>query len=281
MDVAARAGSVERGHKLSHRGQARRTGCPDQQRVGARISHDRNIIAGVGRSTRHRDSGASGEQLGERARDIGRSRMLELDDLQVALGHIDRGNDAGDALDVVGVVGHHQCVVGGIGRNRVVGRNQRADHRHHLRGRFVLQREYLGDDACARVAPLAAGDRHRVQLGVGLGYDLGDARRLDRGVALQTQRREQDVVGKTFRHWRIGGDVEIALDPRIDEEIAPGDLADRLDDRLDLRVGKVQRYRVAVGGRLGGNRHGQGGREQQGAETLEGVVHRHQSFSVS
>ena len=83
-------------------------------------------------------------------------------------------------------------------------------------------------------------------LGVGLRHDLDDAVALDRGEALQPQRRQQRRVDEALGHRPRRHDVDRALDLRVEDEVAAGDLGDRLDDRLDVGVDEIQRDRVGV-----------------------------------
>ena len=68
------------------------------------------------------------------------------------VGHVQRRDDAAQALQVVGVVGDHQRVVAGVDVDRVVGADQRPQDRHQVVGGLVVQPEDLRDD-------LAAADR--------------------------------------------------------------------------------------------------------------------------
>ena len=84
-----------------------------------------------GTTGNHRGAHAAvGEQAGDGLREVEGRGVLQRDHPHVALGHVDRFDDLGDAADVLGVVGDHQRVVARVGRYGVVGRHQRADHRH-------------------------------------------------------------------------------------------------------------------------------------------------------
>ncbi len=163
-------------------------------------------------------------------------------------------------LQVVGVVGDDERVAARIGGDRVVRRDQRPQHVDELRRRLVLERDDLGDE------PIAAGrdrphrDRAALLLGVGLGHDLHHAVAFDDGESLQPQRREQRGVDEALRHRPRRNDVDAALDPRIDQEIASGDLGDRLDDRFDVRVDEIERDGIV--GRARGRR--EPGTEREG-----------------
>jgi hypothetical protein len=87
-------------------------------------------------------------------------------------GAVQGGDDLAQALQVGRVVGDHQRVVAGISGDGVVGRDQRAQHRHQVGRGFVAQAEDLGDDLVA-ARQLGAPNTHGavLQFGIGLGHD--------------------------------------------------------------------------------------------------------------
>jgi hypothetical protein len=62
-----------------------------------------------------------------------------------------------------------------------------------------------------------------VQLGIGLGHHLGDATRLDDRVALQAQSRKQRRIGLFAGQRTRRDEVDLALDPAVEHEIAVGE----------------------------------------------------------
>ena len=187
-------------------------------------------------------------------------------------GLVERRDDPVDPPEVVRVVGDDQRVAAGIRGDRVVRRDQRPQHVDELRRRFVPERDDLGDQpvAAGRHRPL----RHRAALllGVGLRNDLHHPVALDRGEALQAQRGEQRRVDEALRHRPGRDDVDGPLDLGIDEEIAPGDLGDRLDHRLDVRVDEVERDRIV--GRRRDRREAGRKREYEDDERPQGTAGR-------
>ncbi len=109
---------------------------------------------------------------------------------------IDGLDDAANPLDVLGVVGHHQRVVVGVGIDRVVGRHQRPDDRQHLCRRLVAQGKGLGDRLVAARADLTRIHRRRVQLGVCFRQHDGNALAIDDRIALQAQCGEQNLIAE-------------------------------------------------------------------------------------
>jgi hypothetical protein len=140
-------------------------------------------------------------------------------------------------------------------RGRITGTSWEADS--------CLQGEHLGGQAVTAASALALAHRHGMELGIGLGNDLGNALALDGRVALQTQGREQDGIAQVARHRARRDDVEGALDPRVHHEVASRDPGDGLDHCADLGIHEVEGHRLAgarfVGqGRCGRQGEGQG-----------------------
>ena len=277
-DVAARAGTVERDDELAQGRQA-------AGRVGA---HQQAVAVGLGDDLRRRQAARvlpAGlllrEQASQHGGEVVGHRVLQVQHGDVALRRVDGVDHRRQPAQVLGVVGDHQGVVSGERGDGVVGRDQRAHHVDHVRRRLVAQREDLGHQAVATCAPCAlavAHHRDAVQLGVGLGHQLGHARLLDRRVALQAQRREQDLVGQLGRHRGVGDEVDLALDARVDEEVAPRDAPDCLDHRVDLGVLEVERHRLACRERRwraeaerGEDERGEGDRAQGAAQCIPAV----------
>ena len=133
----------------------------------------------------------------------------------------------------------------GIRGDRVVRRDQRPQHVDELRRRFVPERDDLGDQ------PVAAGaDRPHAP------PRRPAAWRRPPGTIFTTpspstaakpcSRSAESSVGidEALRHRPGRDDVDRALDPGVDHEIAAGDLGDRLDDRLDVGVDEIERDRL-------------------------------------
>ena len=162
---------------------------------------------------------------------------------------VERRDDPVDPPQVVRVIRDDERVAARKRGDRVVRRDQRTQDVDELRRRLVLERDHLGDQPIAAGGERSHGHRAALLLGVGLGHDLHDAVAFDDGEALQPQRREQRGVDEASRHRARRDDVDRALDPGIDQEIAAGDLGDRLDDRLDVRVDEIERDGIVGGGR--------------------------------
>ena len=130
--------------------------------------------------------------------------MLELNHFHITrVGHIQRGDDAGHALQVVGVVGDDDGVVAGVDVDGVVGADERAQHGHQVVGLLKVELEDVRDDLAAARATIAFLNFLHIaalQLGIGLGHDFVEALGLDHGKALQTQRGQKLAPCFVGRH---------------------------------------------------------------------------------
>ena len=222
VDVAGGAGLVEVGDQLAHRVELGGVLGAHQQAVGARVADHRDALAGVaadGTTGNHRGAHAAvGEQAGDGLREVEGRGVLQRDHPHVALGHVDGFDDLGDAADVLGVVGDDDGVVAGVGVDRVVRRYDRAQHRDQVHRVFVLQAEGAGLHAAA------AGAIHRPaeQLGISLRHHLGHAAHIHHAEALHAQRRQQHVVGLVRGHLAFADQGQVALDPRVYQELLAG-----------------------------------------------------------
>ncbi len=136
------------------------------------------------------------------------------------------------------------------------GDDQRTQHVDQLQRRFVAQRDDLRDEAVAASTDRTAQHLRPLLLGVGFQDELGYAVALDGGNALQAQRRQQRRIDELPRHRPRRDDVDGALDLRVDDEIAAGDLGGRLDHGVDVGVDEIQRDGIVGCGRSQGDARG-------------------------
>ena len=262
INVAARAVGADAGRLVElvdqrlHQGHPRRIGGTQDQRVGARLSHqggpERAVRALPGHHAAH--AGRRFDQAQDQGRQIRGNGVFERDDLDVGcVGHIQRRDDAPQAAQVVSVVGDHQGVVAGVDVDGVVRADQGPQNRHQVVGRFVIQPEYLRDDLVAHggAGGLAHGDRAALQLGVGFGHDFVQPGGIDHGEPLHAQRGQKLVVGRRRADRFFSGERHHALDARVHHHVAPGDGAHGARNSLDVGVDKIQRDGLAAT-RVGG-----------------------------
>ena len=261
MDIA---GGTRRDIKLLHhclyaRDPLRILG-PDHDAVGAPIRDDDDPRRRVGRGgLRARPCTALREQPAERLRHIRRRRVAQRYHHRLAAaGPVQRVDDPVDTAQVGRVIRDHEGIVAGIGDDGIGRADNGPQHGQQLvRGR-VLERIDL------RQKSIATGRiprRHRAQmhLGVGFQHDLRDAIAFDRGEALQSQRGQENVVDGGGGNRPRGDDIDRALDARIDEEIALGDLPYRRRNRLQIGVDEIERdfFIRGFGDRSVGRQHDQ------------------------
>ncbi|MCY1220807.1 hypothetical protein D9M72_328370 [compost metagenome] len=185
-------------------------------------------------------------------------------------GRVDRGDDARQPAQVVGVVGDDQRVVGRVGGDGVVGRDHRPQHRHQVVGRLIVEPEHLRHHLVAAARRRADHRGRALQLGIGLGHDLGEAVALDHRVALHAQHRAQRLQRLRARHRLLRDQVHRAFHARVDHEVLAGGLADRLDHRVEVGIDEVEHHLVAVGRRDVGRRR----RRTRGARSRLGPQRR-------
>ena len=117
--------------------------------------------------------------------------MLEIDHLHLrGVGHIHHSNDAGDATQVVGVIGDHQGVIPRVGIDGVIGADQGPQNGHQITRRFKIKFENLRHDLTAARAlrrTVAGLYRTALQFGIGLRNHFEQPGRLHHGEALQAQ----------------------------------------------------------------------------------------------
>ena len=290
MDVAALARGglrrrlVELLDQRARQRQPRRVGGAQDDGVAARLgqhgggvaalaaaagrAHGGHGLGGRGRRRQRRGGAAGLQQPGHQRRQVGGHGVLEGHHLHPGgVGHVQRGDDAPDALQVVPVVGDDQRVGAGVDVDGVVGADQRAQHRHQVVGVLVRQAKDLRLDLPA--APDGAG-RHAagLQLGLGLGQHQRQAVLLDQRKALDAQLRREQRQRLRGRHRHRAAERDGALDARIDHHVAPAERGHGARHGVDLGVDEVQRHPAALGllgscARAGGM--GAGGQRQQQA----------------
>jgi len=250
IDVARRqARAVEPLDQLLGKRHSGRAGGAQDQRVGTRLGHDLDPLAAV-RGLARGARALVEDTVGDRGHLHGQA-VLELH--HFAFGRawtVDRLDDPRDTAQVLRVIGDHQRVVRRVGGDRVVGRNQRPQHRHHAGRRFEAQPKDLRDDLIS--AWRRCGRHHdpaTLQLRVGLGHDPDDAvraGRLDDRESLQPQRCEQLLVGLLLGDRPLGDQGEGSANARIDDELAARVLANRPHGRFEVGVDEVQHHRVSA-----------------------------------
>ncbi|MNM89532.1 hypothetical protein D3C81_1017640 [compost metagenome] len=209
------------------------------------------------------------EQISHHRRDVSGNAVLDLHHIGVDRARrIYARNQLRNAGQVLGVIGDDDGVIARIGIDRVVRRNDRAQHRNQVHRVFVLQTKCAREHAVTGRF-VGAVNRPAKQLRIRLRHHLRHTANIDHAKTLHAQRRQQHVVRLPRRHLTFRDQRQRALDPRIDEKLLPGGTRQRAHHRLNIRVDKIQRYRL-ITQRI--TRQGNARRCRAAARTLGDVV---------
>ena len=173
--------------------------------------------------------------------------MRQLDHLDVSItGLVDLGDDALQSNHVHRAVGNDQHVRGCVGGQMAPLRYQRAQDRYQLRGRYVLDLQYAGNHFFLR-QPTGADQQGAAFLAHrGFGNDLDRLACGHRGEAVNLQHGQEGFVDAVRAHRRGRDHGDLALHALVDDEVATGDLADRGDQRVDVRVLDIERRLIGA-----------------------------------
>ncbi|CCQ86682.1 hypothetical protein PA18A_3291 [Pseudomonas aeruginosa 18A] len=211
----------------------------DHDAVGAWVGEHHGLLALLGAA-----AALAVEQFGDGAGDVHRDAVLDRYHVGVAgAGDVDAGDDPGDPVEVFRVVGDHHGVVPRIGIDRVVLRDDRAQYRDQVHRVLVAQAEGPRDHAVGR-RPVGAVDRPAEQLGVGLRHHLADPVDVDHAEALHAQGAGEHAVGGARRHLAFGNQGQLALHPRVDQELPAGGARQRAHHRFHLGIDEIQADRL-------------------------------------
>ena len=255
-DEHVAAGTLRRVQLFDHRLDTRRAARivrAQQHAVRPRIGHDHHPLLRIGRQTALRRGFCADQTVQQRNQVDGRRVLERHDDRFAAWRLVERRDDLVDAPQVVGVIGDDQRIRSCVGGDAVVRGYQRTQHVDQLQRRFVAQRNDLCHEAVPAAADRTARHLRSLNLGVGFHDELGHAVALDRRDALQAQRRQERRINEFPRHGPRRDDVDRALDLRVEDEVAAGDLRGRLDHGVDIGVDEVQRDGVVGRGRSQGD----------------------------
>jgi len=146
-------------------------------------------------------------------------------------------DDREHAPYVVGIVGNNQGVRRFVRRELAGRRHQRAQQRHHLGRRNVLQNRNVRGDTLAAARDIFLHVRALATFGQ-RDNPHQSARPVDRGETLRFECRQENVVGCRARHGFGGNNSNLSLHARIEQEIAPGHLRNRF--HYGLNIGRLK-----------------------------------------
>ena len=168
--------------------------------------------------------------------------MLELNNLDArGIGHIERRDDARQALQVVGVVGDDQGIGARVDVDRVVGANEGPQNGHQIVGVFVIKLKNLGHDLAIRGGHRASRHAATLKLGIGLRHHQIKPSRLHQGIALGAQLSGKQTECLRRRHRHIAGQCDGAFDARIDHHVVARQGGQGFGHGIDVGIVEVER----------------------------------------
>jgi len=238
---------IELGNQRAHGREPGRVGDSYDECIGARVD--------LHRALRCRTRRAAGYQCVEQPlqdrQHIGGDGVAQSYELDLAARwQVDCRNDAADAAEVVCIVRDDEGVVACVGIDRVVRADQRAQDRHQVVRRLMLQPE----DLCQHVITGSRRRTHRdgagLQFGVGFGHDLEQALDLDHREPQAAQGGQVVDVDLARRPDAVVRQRDRPLDPWIDHELPAKQDRHCPCHGVDVRVDEVNRHRPRRWGRV-------------------------------
>ena len=244
MDVAVgqfAARAVQFFNQRAHLRLLGRVGRAHDDGVAAGLGQDAGFVAAVSLAC---SSGctSSVHQTAQQRGHVAGDGVLEGNHFHIGgIGHVQRRDDFAQALQVVGVVGDHQCVRTGRHIDGVVRADEWAQHGHQIVGVFVVELEDLRHHL--RVVR-GAGHHHGVlaalQFRLGLGHHFVQALGFNHRKALQTQHRQKLVPGHLRRHRFLGAEGDGAFHTRVHHQAAFGQTGQGAGHGFNLGIHKIQ-----------------------------------------
>ena len=173
--------------------------------------------------------------------------MLQGNHLYLAVADlVDAADDADQAFDVDGAVGNDQHVGGRVGRQVSLLRHQRPQDRHQLCRGHIVHLYHAGDHFITTTRRRIVGGGNAVLLGIHVRYDLDHFAAGNGSEAVHLENRQEHLVNLVAVHRPGGHHRDLALDARVDDEIAVGNLGNRADQCTDVRILEVQCHRLGM-----------------------------------
>ena len=172
---------------------------------------------------------------------IGGQSILKWNDFNASgVGHIECGNDARQALQVVGVIGNDQGIGAGVHIEGVVGADERTQYGHQIVGTLMVQLKNLRDDLTIRGWHRACRHTATLQLGICLRNHQIQTCRLDQCKTLRAQLgcKQSECLRRCHRH--IAGQGDGALDPGVNHHIVARQGGQGFGHCVNLGIDEVQ-----------------------------------------
>ena len=156
------------------------------------------------------------------------------------IGHIERGNDAAQALQVVSVVGNDQSVGARVHIDRVVGANERPQDRYQVVGTLVVELKNLRQNLSVGCGHSACRHTTTLQLGIGLGHDQIQTCRFHQGKTLCAQLSSKQTQCLCRRNRHRAGQGYGAFDARIDHHVVTRQRGQGFGHRFNFSIVEVE-----------------------------------------
>ena len=218
-------------------------------RVGLARQEDDGVGPLVGHDPdRHAPRSLGRKDGDQRLDDLRRQGRLERDvgdHLPDSL-HVEGGDDPLKPLDVGQDIGDDQHPRRGVGKDDAVFRDQRIEDFFHLVGAGVLKGEDLRHDPVRGIDRLRLhAEIHVLPAGI-LGEDhLGHVSRINRRESVNLQYRLEHLVYLVDGDLIRGDHRHLPLDFVVDHKVPAGQLADELDEDLNIDTVEVDRHITA------------------------------------
>ena len=164
-----------------------------------------------------------------------------MHDADLALGFpIDAANDIHHFGDIDRGVGDDHRISRRVGDQVALRRQQRTQYRDQFVGGNILQRDHPNHDLA--IFPVSRPDADRPGRGLGL---LDRQYRDDaiaapyRGIAVDFQYRQKQIVEAVLIQWSGGDHIDLALDIGVYEKCLAGGIGDKFDQLGDIGIAKI------------------------------------------
>ena len=159
------------------------------------------------------------------------------------IGHIERRDDACQALQVVGVIGNDQSIGAWVHIDRVVGADQGPENGHQVVGILMVQLKNLCDDLPVRGRYRARRYTTTLQFGIGFWHHQIKSGRLHQGIALCAQLRGKQTQRLRGCHWNGAGECDGAFHSRVDHHVVSRQRGQSFGHSINVSVGEIQGHR--------------------------------------
>ena len=150
------------------------------------------------------------------------------------------------ALNIIGAVRNNQYIGGRIGSKMALLGHQWPQDRDQLGSSNIIDLHHPGNHLIATTGTAITGSRDSVLLGVDIRHDLDDFTAGDCSKTMHLEDRQKYLVDLLTAHGPRGNHGDLALYPRVDNEILVGHLGHRFNQGADIGIFQVKRHRLGM-----------------------------------